>query len=157
MGNRKDTSKTVGNKDRGPNPWGHYRKPPSLPENVRSFQLKEVDGIKVVEEGSNNTVSAIYCEGLALEQEINQAMTYSQRSAAKSGSVVPIATIRSKFPMISKYCDDDQVQAIACSEAGGINARKEAVIILAERLQINPHTVERYLRKPATSKKTKKE
>jgi transcriptional regulator GlxA family with amidase domain len=58
--------------------------------------------------------------------------------------------------MISKYCDDDQVQAITCSEAGEMNARKEAVSILAERLQINPRTIERYFRQSTSNKDTKK-
>jgi len=151
MGKRK--TKTVDSKQRGANPWGHYRKPPALTEDVRSFQLKEVDGVKVLEKGSNDTASVICHEGSALEGEILQALTYSQRMAAnREGNAVAVDTLRLKFPMVDKYCDDDQIQAIACSDAGAINARKEAIGILAERLQIKPTTVERYFRKPTASK-----
>jgi hypothetical protein len=150
-------SKAAGNKQGGANPWRQYRKTPSLPENVRSFQLGEKDGIKILEERSNDTATVIRCEGPVLELELIQAMTYCQGSAAKAGCILPVATIRSKFPMISKYCDDGRVQAITRSEAGVMNARKEAVSILAEKLQINPRTVERYFRKPTTNKDTKEE
>lgn len=152
MRKSKDSSKVVGQKQGGTNPYGQYRKSPYLPEDVRDFQLKEEDGIKVLEKESNNTAVVIGYDGPILELEINQAMTYSQRTAAKTGSIVPIPTIRSKFPMIAKYYDDDQVQVITCSEAGSVNAHKEAVSILAGRLQIKPSTVERYFRKPTTSK-----
>jgi hypothetical protein len=144
----KRNPEAVGNTKRGANPWGQYRKNPPLPEHVHSFQFKEIDGIKVLEEPSNHTATVIRNEGRALELEIIQAMTYCQRSSAKTKSMPPVSTIRSKFPMIDKYLEDDQVQALACSEAGKKNARKEAVSILAERLQIDPHTVERYFREP---------
>jgi hypothetical protein len=129
------------------NPWRQYRKPQRLPEGVHSFQFTETDGIKVVEEPSNHTATVIHTEGPALEWEIIKAMTYCQRSAARAKSTVPVSTIRSKIPMIDKYMDDDQTQTVACSEAGKRNARKETVSILAERLQMGPHTVERYFRK----------
>jgi hypothetical protein len=157
MKESKNSHKAVG-KTQGPtNPCGQYRKTPSLPDNVHGFQFKEIDGIKVLDESSNHTATVIRLEGPALESEIIQAMTYSQRSLAKTHTTAPVATIRSKFPTIDKYLEDDQVQAIACSEAGGKNARKEAVSILAERLQIAPHTVERYFRKSTRIDRTKRD
>jgi hypothetical protein len=143
MAKNKNSDKTVGKTQGRMNPWGQYRK---LPENVRNFQFKEIDGIKVLEEPSNHTATVIGCEGPALAWEMIQAMTYCQRSLAKTKSTTPVATVRAKFPMLNKYMEDDQIQAIACSEVGKKNARKEAVSVLAERLQIDPHTVERYFR-----------
>jgi hypothetical protein len=157
MRENKNSGKTVGKTQTGANAWGHYRKPLSLPDNVQSFLFKEIDGIKVLDEASNHTATVIRCEGPALEWELIQAMTYCQRSLAKTKSTTPVSTIRSKFPMIDKYLEDDQVQAIACSEVGKKNARKEAVSILAERLQIDSHTVERYFRKPTKIARAKTE
>jgi hypothetical protein len=126
----------------------------SLPAGVKSFEFEKIDEITVLKSGggSNHTATVISHEGSLLESEIVQAMTYCQRSAATARKAVQIAAIRSKFPMIAKYCDDDQIQAIACSEAGTKNARKEAVNILSGRLQINPITVARYFRKPTANK-----
>jgi hypothetical protein len=52
----------------------------------------------VVEEPSNHTVSVVYCEGPALEWEITQAMTYSQRLAAKGRSIVPVGKSAPSLP-----------------------------------------------------------
>jgi len=134
------------------NPHGHYRRP--LPANVRGFEFEEINGIKVLKQGgeSNDTLSAIRVEGPALASEITQAMTYCQRRRAKTKITVSNAEIRSKFQTIDRYCDDDQVQAIAISEAGKADARKEAVSILADRLQIKKETIERYFRRPSNQK-----
>ena len=128
------------------NLWGEYRKP--FRGKIKSFTFKEIDGIKVVEEPSNHTATIIGWEGPALRCELTQAMTYCQRSFAKTRRAASVTTIRARFPMIDKYLEDDKVQNIACSDAGKKSARKEAVSILAERLQIDPHTVERYFRQP---------
>jgi hypothetical protein len=157
MGDTKNSGKSVGKGQGRLNPFGQYREAPSIPEGVRNFQFTEIDGIKVLEEPSNHTATVILHEGPALEWEIIQAMTYSQRSLAKTKRIVPVATLRSIFPMIDKYMENDQIQAVACSEAGKNNARKEAVSILAERLQIAPRTIERYFRNPTKVNRSKTE
>ena len=131
------------------------RAKPTLPAGVKSFEFEKIDGITVLKTGggSNDTASVIRHEGPLLESEITRAMTYSQRSTAAAAGRMPQTTvIRAKFPMIAKYCDDDQIETITRSEAGGLNARKEAVSILSGRLQINPVTVARYFRKPTANK-----
>ena len=45
MGDKKESGKTR-IKNPGMNPWGQYRKPPSLSEKVQGFKFKEIDGIK---------------------------------------------------------------------------------------------------------------
>jgi hypothetical protein len=127
----------------------------ALPAGVKSFEFEKIDGITVLKNGgeSNHTATVIRHEGTLLESEIHRAMTYCQRSvAATPGKIVQVTTIRSKFPMIAKYCDDDQIELFARSEAGEMSARKEAVSILSGRLQINPITVARYFRKPTEGK-----
>jgi len=111
-----------------------------------------MDGVKVLDRASNTTVTFVRDEGPALEFELTRAMTYSQRSQQRCGHTVDPAVLRQKFPTIDKYCDDDQVQAIACSEVGKINPRKHAVHIMSERLQIPASTVDRYFRRPTRKK-----
>ena len=134
------------------NSYGHYRKR-STQDAVRDFSFTEIDGVKVVDEPSNSTATVILNDGPALEMELLEAMTYSQRSQRRLGYTVAPRTLRQKFPTIDKFCDDDQVQEIACSEAGRLNPHKHAVHIISERLQIPRGTVDRYFRNP-TIKKT---
>lgn len=132
------------------NRFGQFGKGPNCnSKELHTFTFTEIDGVKVLDRASNSTVTFIYDEGPALESELTQAMTYSQRSHQRSGHAVSPVVLRQKFPTIDKYCDDDQVQAIACSEAGKINTHKQAVRIMSERLQMSPETVDRYFRIPS--------
>jgi hypothetical protein len=135
-------------------PFGHYRKKSSSgPEELQDFSFTEIDGIKILAKASNSTVTSILNHGPALEWELMQALTYSQRSHQRLGHTVAPRILRQKFPTIDKFCDDDQVQEIACSGPGKLNPHKHAVHIISERLQISPGTVDRYFRNP-TIKKT---
>jgi hypothetical protein len=144
--------KRQSHKQKGFNPYGHYRKAPNQ-DAIRDFSFTEIDGIKVLDEPSNSTATVIRNDGPALERELIEAMTYSQRSQKRLGHIVAPHTLRQKFPAIDKYCDDDQVTEIACSEPGKINPHQHSVYILSERLQISVGTVDRYFRN-ATLKKT---
>jgi hypothetical protein len=136
------------------NPFGQYRKKPTASlEEFQDFSFTEIDGVKVLDEASNCTVTSILMHGPALEREVMQAMTYSQRLQKRLKHTVAPCRLRAKFPTIDKFCDDDQVQEIACSELGKLNPHKHAVHIISERLQISPGTVDRYFRNP-TIKKT---
>jgi hypothetical protein len=136
------------------NRLGQFRKGPNCsPEELHGFTFAEIDGVKVLDRASNSTVTFIHNDGPALEFGLTRAMAYSQRSQQRLGHTVSLAVLRQKFPAIDKYCDDDQVQVIACSEAGKINPHKHAIHIISERLQMSPATIDRYFRIP-TSKKT---
>jgi hypothetical protein len=145
------------------NRLGQFRKVPNYsPEELHGFTFTEIDGVKVLGRASNSTVTFIYDDGPALEFELTRAMTFSQRSQQRFGHTVSPVVLRQKFPTIDKYCDDDQVQVIACSEAGKINPHKQAVHIISERLQMSGSTVDRYFRTPTCRKtecgaKTKKQ
>ena len=142
-------------KDRFTNRLGQFRKGLNgSSEGLHSFTFTEIDGVRTLDRSSNSTVTLIHDEGPALELELRQAMTYAQRSQQRHGHTVSPVVLRQKFSTIDKYCDDDQVQAIACSEAGKINPRKHAIHIMSERLQMPPATIDRYFRTP-TFKKTK--
>jgi len=132
---------------------GQFRKGPICsPEELHRFTFAEIDGVKVLDRTSNSTVTFIYIDGSALEFELTRAMTYSQRSHQRLGHTISPVVLREKFLTIDKYCDDDQVQAIACSEAGKINPHKQAVHIISERLQMSPATIDRYFRIPTSTK-----
>lgn len=143
--------KRKSHKQKGFNPWGHYRKVPNQ-HAVRDFSFIEIDGIKVLDEPSNSTATVIRSDGPALERELLEAMTFSQRSQKRLGHIIAPHKLRQKFPAIDKYCDDDQVTEIACSEPGKINPHQLSVYILSERLQISPATIDRYFRIPTLKK-----
>jgi hypothetical protein len=130
------------------------RKRQNLPDG--GFRFKEIDGVKVLDNLSNDTCSQIGKEGPFLELEIRGTMTYCQESSRKSGRLPSPATIRANFPTLDKYCDDKQISSILVSNAQTINPRKEAVAIMAHRLQMSTTTVERYFRKPSDKKGTEK-
>jgi hypothetical protein len=123
------------------------------PEEFSDFSFKDIDGVKVLDRASNSTVTSILNWGPALEWEITQAMTYSQVLRKRLKHTVGPRILRDKFLTIDKFCDDEQILEIACSEPGMISPRQQAVHILSERLQISPRTIERYFRKPTIKKK----
>jgi hypothetical protein len=139
---------------RSKNRLGQPKKGPNCSsEELHGFTFTEFDDVKVLDRSSNSTATFICSEGPILEFELMQAMTYAQRSQQRRGYTVDTASLRKKFPNIDKYCDEDQVLVIACSETGKINPHKYAVQIVAERLQMSPATIDRYFRTP-TLKKT---
>ena len=132
---------------------GSSTKSNSFRQEFQDFSFTEIDGVKVLDQPSNSTVTSILNHGPALEWELMQAMTYSQRLQKQLGYTVSPSVLRQKFPTVDRFCDDDQVQEIACSEPGKVNPHKHTVHILSERLQIPPATVDRYFRNPTRKNK----
>lgn len=134
------------------NEFGQHRKKPR-PTDIKSFQVGELDGIKVLKEPSNDTATVIREEGPALVLEITQALRYCQGSASRTGATVSCAAVRAKFPLIDKYFDDRKIERLTISEAGKISPRKEAVNAITDITQIPQATVERYFRSPTSPNK----
>jgi hypothetical protein len=130
--------------------WGHSRKAPAPGD----FEFIEINGVKVLKHQSNETATWVRHELPVLELEVHQFMTYSQRlSAVNSGKIPPWTTVRAKFPMLDRFCDESKILEISGAGAGMKSPRKEAVAIMAEKLQMPPETIERYSRQLSVKKK----
>jgi len=122
-------------------------------QKTESFELREIEGVKVIASFSDSTATFIRQTLPVLELELSQAWSYVQELKSRHLEEGGICDrVRQNFPTLDKLLQQDEIGLIVIKNCEAyMKPRACAVSILSKRLRYPTNTVERYAR-PLKSK-----
>ena len=92
------------------NPFGQYRKPPSI-EEFRQF-FERHDDVSVLGGFLNHTASWVQCNFPSIELELHQAATLGRAVRQQKNQKLEYQTVRAKFPRLAILASDADIREI---------------------------------------------